>query len=65
MIIKTIPNNVTIKKILHPVLRKINSKKLVMLDYRFRIRYNDLIPIKFIDDVIFIQKKVLFKIICI
>ena len=44
MLSKGIPNNFKDKSILHPNMR-INSDKLCMLDYKFRVRDNGNIPI--------------------
>jgi hypothetical protein len=44
MLVKGIPNNFKDKSILHPNMR-INSDKLCMLDYKYRVRDNGIIPI--------------------
>lgn len=55
MIIKGNPLEYQDKSLLHPLIR--NKKGLIILDYRFRVHERDIIPIKFINKIIFVNKK--------
>lgn len=56
MLLKGIPNNFKDKSILHPNMR-INSDKLCMLDYKFRVRDNGNIPIIHNNKIFFVSIK--------
>lgn len=55
MIIKGNPLEYKDKSLLHPLIR--NKKGLIILDYRLRVQDKNIIPIKFINNIIFVNKK--------
>jgi len=54
MLIKANPLEFNNKDILHPLIR--TSKEFVILDYRERVRKSEIVPIKFLDRIVLVNK---------